>query len=107
MIEAPRHGVADHIPGNQEIGGESEPVDDLQFMPDPFHCFPVLASIAIFHPIHGQFFQQHPVVLGRSCESLFILDSRKIKIYPAILYNFFCVPPDMGNFIVSTAQQIG
>ncbi len=44
MVEAPGHGVADHIPGDQEVGGETQAVDDLQFMFDPPEGLPVVSA---------------------------------------------------------------
>jgi len=57
MVKTTTHRIADNIPGDQEIGRETEFIDDGQFVLHPPQCFRIVA-ITVFPSVKGELLKQ-------------------------------------------------
>jgi len=94
MVKSATHRITDNIPGDQEIRGKTQPVNDLQFMAHTLQGIPVIA-VTVFPAVKGKFFKQYLVVIPAPGKSLLILDrtifkadTPLIKNLPGILKQF-------------------
>ena len=72
MVKPAALGIADHVPGNEVVGGETHLVDDVQLFLEAFTGFPVVA-VAKAEPFPGKFLEQYPVVFAAGAVKLFVL----------------------------------
>jgi hypothetical protein len=95
VVESAGHGIAYDVPCDQEIGRESQAVDNLQLMPDPAAGFRVVAPVAVKQPVHGQLLQQELVVVAAARETAFVLDGAEVKTDAAVPQQRFGIPDDL------------
>ncbi len=91
MIKPARHRIADNIPCDEEIGGETQLVDDLQFVPDTAFGLTIAGTVAVSHPVEGQLFQQKSVVVAAARKNLFVFYGVVIEINGAVAQQLFCI----------------
>ena len=53
MVKATRHGIANHIPGDEEIGRKSHLADYLHLVPDAVTGLHIVLTIAILKSVEG------------------------------------------------------
>jgi len=107
MVKSPRHAVMNHVPGDQEIGGEAEVVDDLQLVFDSFLRGLVVFAVAVEHPVVGQFLQKQPVVLLRLAVGALVLAHLEFDVDGTLLHQPLRVLDDLGIVLKNLPQLPG
>ena len=74
VVKTARHGIADHIPGDEKIGRKAKVINDGKLIGNPFARLFVVAAIAIGHPIKGQLVEQGTVVASAAGKGLSVFD---------------------------------
>jgi hypothetical protein len=77
MIEAATLCITDHVPGDEEIGGEFHLVDDAQLFIKPVLMF-FAGAITLEKAFPGQLFQEYPIVFPAGGVELFVLVQAEI-----------------------------
>jgi hypothetical protein len=86
VVEPPALGIADQVPGDEEVGVKPQFMDDLEFLVHPFQGGGAV-SIAVAEPLQGQLFQELSVVFGPARKMAFVLVFGHIHFQVAAVYD--------------------